>query len=59
MVTVNTDGGSATLSVPGGPYSVTADSDGGSQTVEVLTAPNAHRSLTVSTGGGPLDIVPR
>ncbi len=59
MVTINSDGGSATLNVPGGPYSVTADSDGGSQTVDVLTAPGAHRSLTVSTGGGPLDIAPR
>jgi hypothetical protein len=58
-VTINSDGGSATLNVPGGPYSVTADSDGGSQTVDVLTAPDAHRSLTVSTGGGPLDIAPR
>jgi hypothetical protein len=58
-VTVNTDGGSATLNVPGGPYSVTADSEGGSETVDVLTAPGAHRSLAVSTGGGPLAIVPR
>jgi hypothetical protein len=58
-VTVNTDGGSATLNVPSGPYSVTADSDGGSQTVDVLTAPGAHRSLAVSSGGGPLDIAPR
>jgi hypothetical protein len=59
IVTVNTDGGSATLNVPGGPYSVTADSEGGPQTVDVLTAPDAKRSLTVSTGGGPLEIVPR
>ena len=58
-VTVNTEGGSATLNVPGGPYSVSADSEGGSQTVEVLTAPGAQRSLAVSTGGGPLEIVPR
>lgn len=58
-VTVNTEGGSATLNVPGGPYSVTADSEGGTQTVEVPTAPGAQRSLTVSTGGGPLDIAPR
>jgi hypothetical protein len=57
-VTVNTDGGSATLNVPGGPYSVTADSDGGSQTLDVLMAQAASRSLTVSTGGGPLDIGP-
>jgi hypothetical protein len=59
-VTVSTDGGSATLNVPGGPYSVAADSEGGGQTtVEVPTAPNAHRSLTVNSGGGPLEILPR
>lgn len=58
-VTVNTEGGSATLNVPRGPYSVTADSAGGSQTVDVLTAPGAQRWLAVSTGGGPLEIVPR
>lgn len=58
-VTVNTEGGSASLNVPGGPYSVTADSEGGSQAVDVPTAPGAHRSLAVSTGGGPLEIVPR
>ena len=46
-------------SVPGGPYAVTADSQGGSQTVDIPTAPAAHRSLTVSTEGGPLEIVPR
>jgi hypothetical protein len=58
-VTVNTDGGSATLNVPGGPYSVNVDSDGGPQTLDVPTASGARRSLTVSTGGGPLNIVPR
>jgi DUF4097 and DUF4098 domain-containing protein YvlB len=58
-VMVTTDDGSATLNVPGGPYSVTASSDGGSQSVGVPTAPTARRSLTVSTGGGPLEIVPR
>ncbi len=58
-MTVNTDGGSANLNVPGGPYSVTADSDGGSQTLDVLNAPGALRSLNVSSGGGPLEIVPR
>jgi DUF4097 and DUF4098 domain-containing protein YvlB len=58
-VMVSTENGSATLSVPGGPYSVTAASEGGSETVDVPTASAAHRSLTVSTGGGPLQIVPR
>ena len=58
-VMVNTENGSASVSVPGGPYSVTAESGGGSQTVNIPTAPNAHRALTVSTEGGPLEIVPR
>jgi hypothetical protein len=58
-VMVSTENGSASVSVPGGPYSVTADSEGGSQTVDIPTAPAAHRTLTVSTAGGPLEIVPR
>jgi Putative adhesin len=58
-VMVSTENGSASVSVPGGPYSVTAASEGGSQTVDIPTAPTARRSLTVSTGGGPLEIVPR
>jgi hypothetical protein len=58
-VKVSTENGSASMSVPGGPYSVTADSGGGSQTVGIPTAPGAHRTLTVSTEGGPLEIVPR
>jgi DUF4097 and DUF4098 domain-containing protein YvlB len=58
-VMLGTENGSASVSVPGGPYSVTADSGGGSQTVNVPTTPTAHHSLTVSTEGGPLEIVPR
>jgi DUF4097 and DUF4098 domain-containing protein YvlB len=58
-VMLGTENGSASVSVPGGPYSVTADSGGGSQTVNVPTDPAAHHSLTVSTEGGPLEIVPR
>jgi hypothetical protein len=58
-VMLSTENGSATVSVPGGPYSVTAATEGGSQTVDVPTASTAHHSLTVSTGGGPLEIVPR
>ena len=58
-VMVSTENGSASVSVPGGPYSVTADSGGGSQTVSIPTAPTAHHALTVSTEGGPLEIVPR
>ena len=58
-VMLSTENGSASVSVPGGPYSVTASTEGGSQTVDVPTAPTASRSLTVSTGGGPLEVVPR
>jgi hypothetical protein len=58
-VMVSTENGSASVSVPGGPYSVTAASEGGSQTVDIPTAPAAHHTLTVSTAGGPLEIVPR
>jgi hypothetical protein len=58
-VTLNTEDGSATVSVPGGPYLVTADSEDGSQTIDIPTAPTAPRALTVSTEGGPLQIVPR
>jgi hypothetical protein len=58
-VMLSTENGSATVSVPGGPYSITATTEGGSQTVDVPTAPAARHSLTVSTGGGPLEIVPR
>ncbi len=58
-VMLSTENGSATVSVPGGPYSVTAATEGGSETVDIPTAPAAHRTLTVSTEGGPLEIVPR
>ena len=55
-VTVSTDGGDAQLAVPGGPYALTADSDGGPQPswVGIATDPQAHRSITVSSGGGAL-----
>ena len=58
-VMLSTEDGSASVSVPGGPYSVATDTEGGSQTVDIPTNPTAHRSLSVSTGGGPLEIVPR
>jgi len=58
-VTVSTDGGDAQLAVPGGPYALTADSDGGPQpSVGIATDPQAHRSITVSSGGGALQITP-
>ncbi len=57
-VTLDTDGGPAALAVPGGPYAVTADSDGGPQSVGIAANPSAARSITVSSGGGPLQIEP-
>jgi hypothetical protein len=57
-VTVRTDGGSATLTVPGGPYALAADSVGGPEVVRIATDPAARRSITVTSGGGPLLIEP-
>lgn len=53
-VLFSTDGGAATVAVPGGPYAVTANSDGGPQLVGIATDPAASRSITVTSGGGPL-----
>jgi hypothetical protein len=57
-VMVSTDGGSAQLALPGGPYALNADSDGGPQSVGIATDPDAHRSITVISGGGPLLVGP-
>jgi hypothetical protein len=57
-VTLSTDGGSALLAVPGGPYALAADSEGGPEQVGIATDPAARRSITVSSGGGPLQIEP-
>jgi hypothetical protein len=57
-VFVSTSGGLATLSVPGGPYALHADSDGGRMIVRIATNPAARRSITVTTGGGPLQMWP-
>jgi len=57
-VTVNTEGGPGTLAVPGGPYALTANSDGGPQLVGIATNPAASRTITINTGGGPLQIEP-
>ena len=57
-VSVSTGGGQATVSVPGGPYALTADSGGGPEIIEVATDPDAGRSITVSTAGGPLTVGP-
>ena len=58
VVLVSTDGGRATLAVPGGPYAVTASSDGGPQLVSIATDPATGRSITVTSGGGPLLVEP-
>jgi len=55
-VTVRTGGGLAELSVPGGPYALTTNSDGAAQTIGIATSSAAHRSITITTGGGPLII---
>jgi hypothetical protein len=57
-VTINTDGGSGMLAVPGGPYALATDGDGGSESVAIATSPTATRSITLNTGGGPLQIEP-
>jgi hypothetical protein len=58
QVTVSTNGGLAALTVPGGPYALTADSNGGPQSVEIATNPAAGPSITISSGGGPVQVEP-
>jgi hypothetical protein len=55
---VSTDGGPAALALPVGPYALTARSYGGPEAVGIATDPAAGRSITVTTGGGPLRIEP-
>jgi hypothetical protein len=57
-VFVSTGGGAVALTVPGGPYALTASTYGGSDAVRIVTSPSAGRSITVTTGGGPLRIEP-
>ena len=54
----STDGGNALLAVPPGPYALTADSNGSDQGISVATDPAARRSITVTTGGGSLQVLP-
>lgn len=58
QVTVSTDGGLAALTVPGGPYALTADSNGGPQSVGIATNPAAVSSITITSGGGPVQVEP-
>lgn len=57
-VSVSTEGGPAVLAVPGGPYNLTADSGGGPQSVRIATDPTALPSITINSGGGPLQVEP-
>jgi hypothetical protein len=60
-VTLNTEDGLALVTVPSGQYAVTADSDGGPPPVVapgIVANPTAHRSITVTSGGAPLQIQP-
>jgi len=57
-VRVSTGGGPAALALPGGPYDLNAASDGGPQSVTIATDPAARRSITVTSGGGSLDVGP-
>jgi hypothetical protein len=57
-VQVNTGGGAAFLSVPGGPYALTTDNGGGPQSVGISINPAAARSINVTTQGGPLQVEP-
>jgi hypothetical protein len=47
-----------TVTVPGGPYALTADSGGGPESIGIATNPDAARSITVSSAGGPLTVGP-
>jgi hypothetical protein len=55
---VSTAGGPATLTLPAGPYALTARSYGGPEAIGIATDPAAGRSVTVTTGGAPLQIEP-
>jgi hypothetical protein len=55
---VSTGGGPAMLTLPAGPYALTARSYGGPEVIGIATDPAAGRSVTVTTGGGPLQIEP-
>jgi hypothetical protein len=57
-VSLSTGGGQAQVSAPGGPYALTADSGGGPESIGIATNPDARRSITVSSAGGPLTVGP-
>jgi len=57
-VQVTTASGDAVLVLPGGPYAVTAESADGPELVSVPVSPTAASTITVSTGGGELQVKP-
>jgi hypothetical protein len=57
-VDIASEGGIATVLVPGGPYALTADSGGSPRVVGIPTSPAATSILTVTTGGNALVIQP-
>ena len=57
-MSVLTDGGSARIGLPRGPYALNSASAGGPEQIGVATDPAARRTLSVSTGGGPLLLGP-
>jgi hypothetical protein len=57
-VQVTTGSGDAVLVLPGGPYAVSADSGGGPELVSVPVSPAASSAVSVSTGGGELQVKP-
>jgi DUF4097 and DUF4098 domain-containing protein YvlB len=57
-VQVTTGSGDAVLVLPGGPYAVNAESFGGPELVSVPVSPSASSTISVSTGGGELQVKP-
>jgi hypothetical protein len=57
-VSVTAEGGGITITVPGGPYALTAATNGGTEQFGIATDPAARRSIKADTGGGPLLIRP-
>ena len=57
-VQVTTGSGDAVLVLPGGPYAVNANSAGGPELVSVPVSLKAASTVTVSTGGGELQVKP-
>jgi hypothetical protein len=57
-VQVTTSGGPAVVGLPGGPYAVSAESFGGAEQVSVPVSPSAPSTVSVSTGGGELQVMP-